>query len=197
MSTINNIAATSIQPISLNQKKTSKKGENRPTKTIDIKQEDNSNLPNNKVTYKPDLEKVKTMKEETDRRLFELFKKSVNSNFTKQSNGLRGVLDKLLNGEEVSVELKLKLTPDNIEKAKQEVSDDGYWGPEATSDRFIEFAKALSGGDPEKISLLKDSFIKGYKAAEELWGGELPTVCKKTYDATLEKFDKWSEEEEI
>ena len=37
---------------------------------------------------------------------------------------------------------------------------------------------------------MKDAFIKGYKQAEKQWGGELPEISKKTYDAVMEKFDK-------
>jgi len=34
-----------------------------------------------------------------------------------------------------------------------------------------------------------DGFKKGFKQAEKTWGGELPEISKKTYDAVLKKFD--------
>ena len=40
----------------------------------------------------------------------------------------------------------------------------------------------------------KDAFKKGFKQAEETWGGELPEISQKTYDAVLEKFDAWANE---
>ncbi|SHI21822.1 hypothetical protein [Desulfosporosinus lacus] len=78
--------------------------------------------------------------------------------------------------------------------AQQEISEDGFWGVKQTSERAIEFAKALSGGDPSKAALLRDAIEKGYKAAEKAWGGELPEICKQTHEATLKGLDDWANE---
>ena len=77
-------------------------------------------------------------------------------------------------------------------KAQQEISEDGFWGVKQTSERAINFAKALSGGDPSKIPLLKQSIEDAYKAAEKSWGGELPEICKQTQAATLKGLDDWA-----
>ena len=77
------------------------------------------------------------------------------------------------------------------EQAQKDIAEDGYWGVEQTSDRIIDFAKALTGGDPSKIEDMREAFKKGYEQAEKTWGGELP---EKTYDAVMEKFDKMAEE---
>ena len=45
-------------------------------------------------------------------------------------------------------------------QAQADIADDGYWGVEQTSDRILDFAKALSGNDPEKADLLLDAFKK-------------------------------------
>ena len=37
---------------------------------------------------------------------------------------------------------------------------------------------------------MKNAFLKGYEQAEETWGGKLPEISQKTYDAVLAKFDK-------
>lgn len=79
-------------------------------------------------------------------------------------------------------------------QAQKDIADDGYWGVEQTSDRIIDFATALTGGDPDKIEEMREAFKKGYKQAEETWGGELPDISKRTYDAVMEKFDKMAEE---
>ena len=79
-------------------------------------------------------------------------------------------------------------------QAQADIAEDGYWGVEQTSDRIVDFAKALTGGDPDKIEEMKEAFKKGFKQAEETWGGELPDISKKTYDAVLEKFDAWATE---
>ena len=79
-------------------------------------------------------------------------------------------------------------------QAQADIADDGYWGVNQTSDRILDFAKALSGGDPEKMEEMKNAFIKGYKQATGTWGKDLPDLTSRTYDAVMEKFDKWSEE---
>ncbi|MCD7724620.1 MAG: hypothetical protein LUI12_03565 [Clostridiales bacterium] len=79
-------------------------------------------------------------------------------------------------------------------QAQKDISEDGYWGVEQTSDRIIDFATALTGGDPSKIEEMREAFKKGYEQAEETWGGELPEISKQTYDAVMEKFDKLLEE---
>lgn len=79
-------------------------------------------------------------------------------------------------------------------QAEKDIAEDGYWGVEQTSDRIIDFAKALTGSDPSKIEEMREAFKKGYKQAEKTWGGELPDISQKTYDAVMEKFDKLAEE---
>ena len=34
----------------------------------------------------------------------------------------------------------------------------------------------------------------GFKQATEAWGGELPEISQKTYDAVMSKFDTWAAE---
>lgn len=75
-------------------------------------------------------------------------------------------------------------------QAQADIAEDGYWGVAQTSDRIIDFATALTGGDPKKIEEMRDAFIKGFKMAEEMWGGKLPDISQRTYDAVMEKFDK-------
>ena len=86
------------------------------------------------------------------------------------------------------------MSPEKIAQAQKDVAEGGYWSAEETSTRFLEFAQALSGGDPSKAEALKNAFIEGYKQAEEIWGGELPELSKKTYELTLDKFDNWKTE---
>jgi len=82
---------------------------------------------------------------------------------------------------------------DTIAKAKEDISEDGYWGVNQTSDRIVDFAIALSGGDASKADMLLDAFKKGYEEATGTWGKELPDITKKTYDAVEEKFQAWKD----
>ena len=75
-------------------------------------------------------------------------------------------------------------------QAQADIAEDGYWGVTQTSDRIIQFATALTGGDPDKIESMREAFKKGYAQAEKTWGGSLPEISQKTYDAVMEKFDK-------
>lgn len=79
---------------------------------------------------------------------------------------------------------------DTQKKAQEAISEDGYWGVKQTSDRIVSFATALAGSDSKQLEKMRDAFLKGYEKAEKTWGGKLPEISKKTYDAVLEKFDK-------
>lgn len=76
-------------------------------------------------------------------------------------------------------------------QAQADIAEDGYWGVEQTSDRILDFAKALSGGDADKADELLKAFQKGFKQATASWGKELPDISQRTYDAVLKKFDAW------
>lgn len=80
---------------------------------------------------------------------------------------------------------------DTIAKAKEDISEDGYWGVNQTSDRLLDFAVALSGGDEEKMKKMVSAVQKGFKEATKAWGKDLPSISNDTYSATMQKFDKW------
>ena len=86
---------------------------------------------------------------------------------------------------------KYTVTPEVKQAAQDSIGKDGYWGVDQTSERILSFAKALSGNDPQKADLMLDAFKKGYEKAMGVWGKDLPDISKQTYDAVLEKFDKW------
>lgn len=75
--------------------------------------------------------------------------------------------------------------------AIEAISEDGEWGVKKTSQRLVDFAKALTNSDPSKVTMMRDAFIKGYNAAAKAWGGALPDISKQTYDATMKLFDEW------
>lgn len=83
-----------------------------------------------------------------------------------------------------------EVDPATKAQAQADIAEDGYWGVEQTSDRIIDFANALTGGDPDKIEEMREAFKKGYEQAQKTWGGELPEISQKTYDAVMKKFDK-------
>ena len=75
-------------------------------------------------------------------------------------------------------------------QAQEDISENGYWGVKQTSERILDFAKALAGDNPDKLEQMRSAFEKGYKQAEKTWGGELPDISKQTFDAVMKGFDE-------
>ncbi len=80
--------------------------------------------------------------------------------------------------------------PETKAQAQADIAEDGYWGVKQTSERIVDFAMALTGGDPSKVDAMRDAFKQGYEQAEKTWGGKLPEISQKTYDAVLKRFDE-------
>jgi hypothetical protein len=78
-----------------------------------------------------------------------------------------------------------------IAGASDSLSEDGENGIKAVSDRIVDFAKAISGGDRSKYETLKSAIEEGFTQAKDALGGYLPEISEKTYDAVIEKLDKW------
>lgn len=85
----------------------------------------------------------------------------------------------------------LTADPATIAQAQKDISEDGYWGVEQTSDRLVSMAQALSGGNPEKADEMIAAMKKGFEQATGDWGEELPDICRQTIDAAVEKMENW------
>lgn len=85
----------------------------------------------------------------------------------------------------------LKADPATIAQAQKDVSEDGYWGVEQTSDRLVAMAQALSGGDAEKADEMIAAMKKGFEQATKAWGEDLPDICKNTIDTAVKKMETW------
>ena len=139
-----------------------------------------------KKVYKQDTALVNKLKAETEARTAQL-RSLVEKIMLGQGNAI-GTADDIwsfLRTGNFTVDAATKA------QAQADIAEDGYWGVEQTSDRIVDFAKALTGGDPDKIDEMREAFEKGFKLAEKKWGGELPEISQKTYDAVFEKFDAW------
>ena len=91
---------------------------------------------------------------------------------------------------------KFTVSPEVKAQAQADIADDGYWGVDKTSDRIVDFAKALSGNDSSKAKDLVDAFKKGFEEATKSWGKTLPDISQRTYDAVIKKFDEWTGSED-
>ena len=73
--------------------------------------------------------------------------------------------------------------------AQADIAEDGYWGVKQTSERIFDFAKALSGGDMDKMKEMQAAFEKGFKQATKTWGKELPQISQDTRSAVNKLFE--------
>ncbi len=69
------------------------------------------------------------------------------------------------------------------------VSEDGVFGIAQTSERVANFVINGSGGDESMMRAGREGMIKGFKEAEQMWGGELPEISQKTIAKAIEMVD--------
>lgn len=143
------------------------------------------------VYKKPEIDRkalVEQMKADTERlknNLFDLVKKSILGQGTSFAIASEDDMWKTIASGNFTADAA------SIAKAKEDISENGYWGVEKTSSRIVDFAIALSGNDTSKAELLVDAFKKGFSQATKSWGKDLPDISSQTYDKVLEKFDAW------
>ncbi len=140
--------------------------------------------------YTADRKMINEIKQDFTRNT-QSFKKMVEAMIEKQGKTVNQVLKDLADGKE----LNLTVDSETRSSALDAISENGYFGVNKTSERLIDFAKALSGGDKSKIETLRSAFKEGFDAAKEALGGELPEISQKTYDAVMIGFDDWAKEE--
>lgn len=167
---------------------TEKKSESSTKTDTGVVYEKSSGQTSGTVTKKTDYALVNKLKADAEQRTSQL-RSLVEKMMTKQGVAI-GTADSMW-----SFLAKGDFTVDEATRAQAQaqadIADDGYWGVDQTSDRILDFAKALSGNDPEKADLLLDAFKKGFKEATKSWGQDLPDISQRTYDAVVEKFNKW------
>lgn len=78
------------------------------------------------------------------------------------------------------------------EDAQELIADDGYFGVEQTSERIVNFAIGIAGGDVSRLEAIKEGVEKGFQEALDAFGGWLPDISHQTYDTVMEKLDKWA-----
>ena len=165
---------------------TEKKSESSTKTDTGVVYEKSSDQTSGTVTKKTDYALVNKLKADAEERTSQL-RSLVEKMMTKKGVAI-GTADSMW-----SFLAKGDFTVDEATRAQAQadIADDGYWGVDQTSDRILDFAKALSGNDPEKADLLLDAFKKGFKEATKSWGQDLPDISQRTYDAVVEKFNKW------
>ena len=114
-------------------------------------------------------------------------------------NQLVNLVQKMFTDQAGVSKLSELFTPDNlknvsqadIDQAKKDIAEDGYFGIKQTSQRLFDFASALAGDDPEKMKEMQKAMEQGFKEATGAWGDELPDICKDTLAAANKMFDEY------
>ena len=185
----NNISDTYVSNTSVKEKTENTQSKEQVSSETSIKNDTAAVYNKSKLSEddrKAIVEQLKADQEKRQSQLTDL----VSDMISKQANAFGTATDiwKFLAKGDFTVDAETK------KKAQEDISEDGYWGVEQTSDRIVSFATALAGDDSEALEKMRDAFKKGYKQAEKQWGGKLPDISKRTYDAVMEKFDKIKEE---
>lgn len=129
-----------------------------------------------------DRTSIERLKKESDN-VYGQLKQMVEDMLTKQGKAFAN----LLPGDSVKIDEATRVG------AKDLLGPDGPLGIEAMSDKIVDFAKAISGGDKGKLETLRGAIEKGFKEAERILG-TLPDISQKTHARIMEKLDKWQEE---
>ena len=134
----------------------------KPAATLEVSEQEAAK----KAGYvKPDLVKIRQMQAESQQKMLQKMLGTAKDTFIKQAGGLKNILGRALAGEKVEG-FNFNFTAADIEQAKKDVADGGYWSAEKTSERLVEFAKAISGGDVKQKDALVAAIKEGFKQAE-------------------------------
>lgn len=117
-----------------------------------------------------------------------------------QYNLLRGLVTNMLKEQGIDFKVangdqEIDISSISQEEAAALISEDGYFGVDQTSDRIVDFAIAMAGGDTSRLDAIKEGVEKGFNEALEAFGGWLPDISYETYDSVMSKLDAWAETE--
>lgn len=79
-------------------------------------------------------------------------------------------------------------------KFQNNISENNYWSVKNTSERIVDFAKAITENDSTKVDKTIEAFKKGYNQAINKFGGVVPSISQNTYNTVMKEFDKWKAE---
>jgi hypothetical protein len=97
---------------------------------------------------------------------------------------------------DITKNISLNFTQEDIEAAKESVSEGGFYSVDAVSTRIMDMAMALAGDDPSKISVMRDAVTKGFGQAAKtlnLREDDMPDITKDTYKEIMKRFDEWED----
>ncbi len=172
--------------VQTNKEVQSNQGQISPSTGVEQEVTIERSFPQHKALYGPDGKTIERLLHESEQ-AYRSLREIVARLLERQGKTYQDVVDwRLKQGFEVN--------DTAIKEAQALLDEGGPFSPEAVSERIVEAAKAFSGGDPEKIALMRKAIDAGFKAAAKALGGQLPEISMKTYDLILEKLDAWEQE---
>lgn len=197
---MNNIGAVGTDYTSYNKKAvdTAKKKDAK-TEKVNVQEEKSAVYEKTQIQQKTPYS-INKMGEEDRKALVEQMKKDQEA----RQQQLCDLVSQMFDKQSGVVKLAKLFTPENlknvsaedIKQAKEDVSEDGYWGVKQTSQRLFDFACALAGDDVEQMKKMQNAMEKGFKQATKAWGEELPGICKDTLDAANKLFEDYYKSKE-
>ena len=142
-----------------------------------------SNPAQQTVSFTPDMNRVREMW----------------SSHQAQVDSFRRMVETLLNQQAERQGLSqgfslrdIEVTPEMRAEATSMIEEGGYFSVEETATRLLDFAVALTGGDPARIEMMRGAVQRGFAQAERMFGGELPEISHQTLQAVMDGFDEWA-----
>lgn len=90
--------------------------------------------------------------------------------------------------------MDLHVTEEQRAAAEKSISEGGEYSIDAVATRIMDMAKALSGGDSSKLSMLREAVQKGFAGAAKTLNmkeSDMPQITKDTYTEVMKRFDEW------
>jgi hypothetical protein len=111
---------------------------------------------------------------------------------------LRGLVMNILKEQGVDSQIAtdsgtIDLNTLSQEDAQALIAEDGYFGVDQTSERIVNLAIGIAGGDVTRLDAIREGVDKGFQEALDAFGGWLPDISHQTYDMVMKKLDDWAE----
>ena len=129
---------------------------------------------------------VRQLKEDDARRQQQFFD-IVNRSLSEQNTAF----GKSMSYQQLFASGRIRATAGEIQQAKADVAEDGYFGVKQTSGRLFDFAMALAGDDEGKMRRMQSAMQRGFEQASRSWGGSLPSISRDTLNAANRLFEDY------
>ena len=128
--------------------------------------------------------------EELEEQRTQAFVSMIEKMFQSQSNS------EFLSVGDITKNISLHFSEEDIQAAKESISDGGFYSVDSVSTRIMDMAKALAGDDPSKIAIMRDAVTKGFGQAAKtlhLKEDDMPEITKNTFSEVMKRFDDWED----